>query len=101
MMTFRPAGLLFVALACVILVTVHDTEAAPSCGPTRTHVDASTCKHGTVEDWCRNRVCAKGPGEECGGEWGELGKCGGGMYCSCGFCSGCNTNLECWFGHFC
>nr|AHX39208.1 neuroparsin [Metapenaeus ensis] len=97
----RSFSLVFTVFVLGIFLSTQYVAGAPSCPTNVQNVDPATCKHGTVEDWCRNTVCAKGPGEECGGDWNEHGKCGDGMYCACGHCSGCNTNLVCWYGSFC
>ena len=40
------------------------------------------CKYGLVKDICYCcDVCAKGPGEECGGLWSLRGKCGAAFVC--------------------
>ncbi|KAF6200062.1 hypothetical protein GE061_006362 [Apolygus lucorum] len=49
------------------------------------------CLDGVVEI-CGRHVCAKGPGESCGGIDSWRGKCGAGMYCQSGVCSGCSTH---------
>ncbi|GAB6024847.1 hypothetical protein CHUAL_009965 [Chamberlinius hualienensis] len=42
----------------------------------------SKCKYGTVKDVCHCcDVCAKGPGESCGGMWEMEGKCATGLRC--------------------
>uniref|UniRef100_A0A146L6E2 Neuroparsin-A n=1 Tax=Lygus hesperus TaxID=30085 RepID=A0A146L6E2_LYGHE len=48
------------------------------------------CLDGEVEV-CGRTVCAKGPGESCGGIDSWRGKCGRGMHCQSGRCSGCST----------
>nr|XP_014291036.1 neuroparsin-A-like [Halyomorpha halys] len=51
------------------------------------------CSYGSVEIR-KKLVCAKGPGEMCGGYLDLKGKCGPGMYCdNCGLCRGCSTRL--------
>ncbi|CAL4130171.1 unnamed protein product, partial [Meganyctiphanes norvegica] len=48
------------------------------CGP------APTCSYGLTRgvcSCCGNNVCAKGPGESCGGTWGFSGTCSKGLEC--------------------
>nr|XP_053643409.1 neuroparsin-A-like isoform X2 [Cherax quadricarinatus] len=104
--TMRPSSFLTTSIVVLVVVVLQETAAAPRCNRQGTRTPSLNCKYGTVADWCGNRVCAKGPGETCGGDWGEKGACVAGTYCSCGFCScgyctGCAANLDCWFGHFC
>nr|QBQ03999.1 neuroparsin type 3 [Hemigrapsus sanguineus] len=87
----RTPYVLFFILSIVIIRSVG----APRC---TNHPSPTNCKYGTVQDWCRNEVCAKGPREACGsGNWWENDRCTQGTYCACGFCSGCTVSLECWF----
>ncbi|XP_053643408.2 neuroparsin-A isoform X1 [Cherax quadricarinatus] len=104
--TMRPSSFLTTSIVVLVVVVLQEAAAAPRCNRQGTRTPSLNCKYGTVADWCGNRVCAKGPGETCGGDWGEKGACVAGTYCSCGFCScgyctGCAANLDCWFGHFC
>ncbi|XP_045112157.1 neuroparsin-A-like [Portunus trituberculatus] len=59
-------------------------------------VQPSECPHGTVTNRCGNTVCAKGLREPCMVYRWERDLCGGGTFCGCGFCMGCNNNLQCW-----
>ncbi|CAL4093783.1 unnamed protein product, partial [Meganyctiphanes norvegica] len=44
--------------------------------------DPPACSYGLTKDICGHcDVCAKGPGEECGGLWNTAGKCGESMKC--------------------
>ncbi|XP_042239197.1 neuroparsin-A-like [Homarus americanus] len=79
----------FVTYFCLVLL-FQEAAAAPRCD-SHDSPAPTNCKYGTVRDWCRNGVCAKGPGESCGGYWYEYGKCGGGTFCLCGTCIGCST----------
>lgn len=76
-------------------VLVKNGFSAPRCN--KSSSPPTNCKYGTVLDWCRNEVCAKGPREACSGNWWENDRCTHGTYCACGFCSGCSATLECWF----
>ncbi|GAB6024842.1 hypothetical protein CHUAL_009960 [Chamberlinius hualienensis] len=75
-------------LVAVIIASVILCSDALSC-PRRpdgtlycTDVDPKTCRYGTVSDICSFcQVCAKGPGEECGGIWNIGGRCGKGYFC--------------------
>ncbi|KAG7172727.1 neuroparsin-A-like [Homarus americanus] len=97
----RSLGFVTSIAVIVVIVIVNETGAAPRCNQGGNRLPANNCKYGTVVDWCGGSVCAKGPGEACGGEWSENGECGAGTYCSCGYCNGCSANLECWFGSYC
>ncbi|KAK3862078.1 hypothetical protein Pcinc_032025 [Petrolisthes cinctipes] len=85
-------------LFLIVVVFLNVGMAAPRCETEGNIRPDGDCKYGTVLDWCRNVVCAKGPGETCGDEWWERGQCTPGTYCACGRCHGCSANLEC---HFC
>ncbi|KAK8732351.1 hypothetical protein OTU49_007046 [Cherax quadricarinatus] len=78
-----------VTFYCLVLL-FQEAAAAPRCN-THDRPPPSNCKYGTVRNWCRNGVCAKAPGESCGGHWYEHGKCGIGTFCLCGVCIGCST----------
>ncbi|CAH1169670.1 unnamed protein product [Phaedon cochleariae] len=56
------------------------------------------CPYGEVRDACNRRVCAKGPGERCGGFMNVLGQCGESMMCkSDERCHGCFLEtMECY-----
>ncbi|KAJ1529687.1 hypothetical protein ONE63_006442 [Megalurothrips usitatus] len=49
------------------------------------------CIYGLTRDHCGRLICAKGPGERCGGSFNGLGRCGEGMHCKCNRCVGCST----------
>ncbi|KAJ8979651.1 hypothetical protein NQ317_001358, partial [Molorchus minor] len=54
------------------------------------------CIWGEVKDACNRRVCAKGPGERCGGALNILGQCGEGMMCKSEKCHGCSIQtMQC------
>ncbi|XP_071540498.1 uncharacterized protein [Panulirus ornatus] len=89
MRTTRTAITFFVASCCLALL-IQEATAAPTCKE-RDQPAPSDCTFGVATDWCRNEVCAKGPGERCGGVWWEEGKCGLGTSCSCGICTGCSS----------
>lgn len=48
------------------------------------------CPFGPTRDFCGRVVCAKGPGERCGGPSHVHGRCGEGTHCKCGRCIGCS-----------
>ncbi|XP_064115649.1 neuroparsin-A-like [Macrobrachium nipponense] len=73
-----------------VLLLLQNSEGAPRCTQ-HDRPPPEKCTYGTVLDWCRNEVCAKGPGETCGGHFWEQGKCGEGTFCSCGTCTGCSV----------
>ncbi|KAK3929861.1 Neuroparsin-A [Frankliniella fusca] len=55
------------------------------------------CLYGLARDHCGRVVCAKGPGERCGGPLHLT--CGEGMYCKCERCIGCSLNtFTCFLG---
>ncbi|XP_071540499.1 uncharacterized protein [Panulirus ornatus] len=89
MRTTRTAITFFVASCCLALL-IQVATAAPRCKE-HDQPAPSDCTYGEVKDWCRNGVCAKGPGERCGGHWWKEGKCGLGTYCSCNVCTGCSA----------
>ncbi|XP_053986613.1 neuroparsin-A-like isoform X1 [Hylaeus volcanicus] len=61
-----------------------------SCG------DCSQCPFGTAKSPVCGEVCAKGPGDMCGGHRDEWGICGEGMFCNCNRCDGCSVkDLNC------
>ncbi|CAL4101468.1 unnamed protein product, partial [Meganyctiphanes norvegica] len=97
------------ATAATLLVVVLATQmtsmadAAPNCDDSyMPNTIPSRCKFGIAQDWCRRQVCAKGPGEQCGGRWLQHGTCGAGLYCACNRCTGCSpVTLDCFYGQFC
>ncbi|CAL4088900.1 unnamed protein product, partial [Meganyctiphanes norvegica] len=82
---------------CIMLMAM-ESAAAPNCDTEGDgDVNPETCKYGAVRNWCRKLVCAKGPGEVCGGRWMQHGTCGTGTYCNCNRCLGCSSfTLECY-----
>ncbi|CAL4064586.1 unnamed protein product, partial [Meganyctiphanes norvegica] len=80
-----------------------ETSGAPNCElEAGDPINIKNCKFGVALDWCRQQVCAKGPGESCGGRWRQHGTCGTGTYCECSRCTGCSpVTLECFYGQFC
>lgn len=60
-------------------------------------VDEKKCIYGWDVDPCGIKVCAKGPGEVCGGKHQRYGICGEGLMCSnCNRCQGCSMKtFEC------
>ncbi|GLH00335.1 Neuroparsin-A [Gryllus bimaculatus] len=78
--------------------------ASPLCPPCEggsCDVDPADCRHGVVRDHCGRQVCAKGPGQRCGGKGDLLGRCGEGMHCKCNRCAGCSlATLECDLSEF-
>ncbi|XP_018568084.1 neuroparsin-A-like [Anoplophora glabripennis] len=56
------------------------------------------CVWGEVRDACNRRMCAKGPGERCGGTLNILGQCGEGLMCkSDEICHGCSIQtMKCY-----
>ncbi|KAL7632830.1 UNVERIFIED_CONTAM: hypothetical protein RMT77_016827 [Armadillidium vulgare] len=91
----------FIFTSFLIIITIKLSDCAPNCN--RIPYDAPlNCIYGTKRDWCHRLVCAKGPGETCGGARMLNGLCGEGMFCSCGRCTGCaNYNLKCYSGKIC
>ncbi|XP_076165671.1 queen brain-selective protein-1 [Ptiloglossa arizonensis] len=66
-------------------------QSCESCGDL-----CNTCPAGIAISPVCGRVCAKRPGEICGGPGEMWGICGEGMYCNCNRCSGCSTtDLNC------
>ena len=101
----------FPALAALLLgvavlaLLAGGAEAYPRChfymqhasGQANDNANLVECKFGWEEDVCGNKVCAKGPGELCGGKHNRYGICSEGLICSnCGRCSGCSyKNFVC------
>ncbi|GAB6024814.1 hypothetical protein CHUAL_009934 [Chamberlinius hualienensis] len=71
-------------LALLLLVFVQKNEAL-SCVPCEKEKICDkivTCKFGLAKDMCGCcDICAKGPGETCGGVWNHGGTCGKGLNC--------------------
>jgi len=94
-----------VLLAAVLVLATHTHPAAGraakyNCAIIRTDpsVTDATCPHGVVGAWCPGvQECGKGAGERCGGQRNKYGRCGAGMFCSCGVCNGCGRTLDCYF----
>ncbi|XP_056633154.1 neuroparsin-A-like [Diorhabda carinulata] len=64
---------------------------------------ADVCIWGEVRNACDRRICAKGPGDRCGGPLDILGQCGEGMMCSTidDRCHGCSLQtLQCYGGKY-
>lgn len=90
-----PAFHLWLVLGALLVVQTMRIDAFALC---KTSASTDNCPHGTVTDFCGNVVCAKGPGDRCGGPSHVHGKCGEGMHCKCEVCSGCSVEtLECHF----
>ncbi|XP_047115309.1 neuroparsin-A isoform X1 [Schistocerca piceifrons] len=97
----KPAAALVAATLLITVILFHRAEANPisrSCEGANCVVDLTRCEYGEVQDFFGRKVCAKGPGDKCGGPYELHGKCGDGMDCRCGVCSGCSMqSLECFF----
>ncbi|KAK7792742.1 hypothetical protein R5R35_007061 [Gryllus longicercus] len=93
-----------VALALLLAAGPSRVAASPLCPPCEggsCDVDPADCRHGVVRDHCGRQVCAKGPGQRCGGKGDLLGRCGEGMHCKCNRCAGCSlATLECDLSEF-
>ncbi|KAE8750077.1 Neuroparsin 2 [Frankliniella occidentalis] len=86
---------LIVLIVGILLQQALRSDAFTLC---KTNARADNCAHGLTTDYCGNTVCAKGPGERCGGPSNVLGQCGEGMHCKCEVCSGCSIEtVECHF----
>lgn len=51
--------------------------------------DPGLCMWGETRDACNRRICAKGPGQRCGGVLDYQGKCAEGLMCLNNKCRGC------------
>ncbi|XP_071447327.1 neuroparsin-A-like [Hetaerina americana] len=83
--------------AALVIVTVgvlfrSCVEAFPHCQPcTDGNCDPpEDCLYGIKMDVCGRMVCAKGPGQRCGGKFNMFGMCGDGTFCYCNRCTGCS-----------
>ncbi|KAJ1528400.1 hypothetical protein ONE63_006815 [Megalurothrips usitatus] len=86
------APVLFAVLV-VLVLQAQSSDANPPCRLPRV---PDGCTYGRTRDFCSNVVCAKGPGEKCGGPYNVEGRCGEGMQCLCGKCTGCSVvTLQC------
>ena len=68
---------------CVTVTDSHDCFPQP-CDPANhcPPFDTSPCRFGATLDSCACcTICAKGPGESCGGVWGQRGTCGNTTRC--------------------
>ncbi|CAL4067318.1 unnamed protein product [Meganyctiphanes norvegica] len=90
---------LVLTLACILMARI--SQAAPNCNKNEVDVDPSKCMYGMTRDWCRHMVCAKGPGDVCGGRWMQRGTCSTGLYCNCSRCTGCSPLGGCFESQFC
>uniref|UniRef100_A0A0P4WCD5 Neuroparsin n=2 Tax=Scylla olivacea TaxID=85551 RepID=A0A0P4WCD5_SCYOL len=89
MASFSCRATTLVLVCSCLLLLLQEASGAPRCEK-HDQEAPKNCRYGTTLDWCKNGVCAKGPGETCGGyRWSE-GKCGEGTFCSCGICGGCS-----------
>ncbi|KAK8733131.1 hypothetical protein OTU49_006775 [Cherax quadricarinatus] len=78
MNTFTLLCLLFLAVTRCSGLTCLPCQAETQCPDSNT----LHCYYGIVKDVCNCcDVCAKGPGEKCGGEWDAQGKCADGLTC--------------------
>ncbi|XP_050732775.1 neuroparsin-A-like [Eriocheir sinensis] len=89
LVTLLPASCLLLFLLFLLTMPFREVSAAPRCRE-YDRPAPTNCKYGTSKDWCKNGVCAKGPGEPCGGYQRRDGDCGEGMRCVCGRCRGCS-----------
>ena len=72
--------LLLEATILILFSSAANSLGCP-CNPVICHPPQG-CQYGEVPDVCACCMeCAKGPGETCGGTWGELGTCGNGTQC--------------------
>lgn len=81
--------------SCIFTVIAIVSSAYYGCVPCfgeNCDVEPEGCLHGIVRDTCKRLICASGPGQSCGGPHGILGKCGKGLTCNCGRCSGCSID---------
>ncbi|CAG9854474.1 unnamed protein product [Phyllotreta striolata] len=101
-----PPNLVFVILALTVIVILCPDRSLAGiwiCKPCADEEECNApplnrCVWGETRDACNRRICAKGPGERCGGSLNVLGQCGEGMMCkSDELCYGCSfQTLECY-----
>ena len=61
---------------------VSSLTCPPTCDPAYCSPEPLDCQYGQTVDICACCMeCMKGPGESCGGIWGEFGKCTNGTEC--------------------
>ncbi|KAK8733136.1 hypothetical protein OTU49_006778, partial [Cherax quadricarinatus] len=74
--------LLFVCLVLTLVASVTPQECSPCDDDECPTLAPKSCIWGMLKDPCLCcHVCAKGPGEECGGRSLEFGVCGPGLTC--------------------
>ncbi|XP_046997500.1 neuroparsin-A isoform X4 [Schistocerca americana] len=92
----KPAAALVAATLLIAVILFHRAEANPisrSCEGANCVVDLTRCEYGEVTDFFGRKVCAKGPSEHCN----DFVKCGDGLRCNCGRCTGCSMHtLQCY-----
>ncbi|KAK3852486.1 hypothetical protein Pcinc_040932 [Petrolisthes cinctipes] len=89
MKSYTSAVTILLVASCCLLLLLQEGSAAPRC-PLEPETNPEGCKYGVTVDWCHNEVCAKGPGESCGGYRNANGECGEGTFCQCNICYGCS-----------
>ncbi|KAF2898685.1 hypothetical protein ILUMI_07486 [Ignelater luminosus] len=99
----RATPILPLLFALVVTTFSYMSDARSLCTPCFTEEECDKepehfCMWGVARDSCNKKVCAKGPGERCGGPLGVLGQCGAGMMCySDEICHGCSSKtFECY-----
>nr|CAD7198828.1 unnamed protein product [Timema douglasi]CAD7397218.1 unnamed protein product [Timema poppensis] len=66
------------------------------CDEEECEIEPKGCRYGIVRNNCNRKVCAKGPGELCGGPSIIWGRCGDDLHCTCNICTGCDSeSLDC------
>ena len=84
--------LFLIILLAVLAKSFSHILGCPGGGLGRGGDDTNNCEFGWVMDSCLNKVCAKGPGEVCGGRHQRYGLCSQGLSCSnCDRCRGCSV----------
>ncbi|XP_017784225.1 PREDICTED: neuroparsin-A-like [Nicrophorus vespilloides] len=107
MQTISIISLLFAVTLSFVITNMAEARAPWICQPCDMFEECnkepeSYCMWGETRNSCNRRVCAKGPGERCGGLRDIFGRCGTGMWCqkedesNTYTCHGCYDNsLEC------
>ncbi|XP_046401532.1 uncharacterized protein LOC124167596 [Ischnura elegans] len=96
-------GMKFIVVLLVVAVGAfldRTAEAFPHCAPCPDGncdlPQPEDCEYGMKMDACGRMVCARGPGQRCGGKFNILGICGDGTFCLCNRCKGCSlVTQEC------
>nr|CAD7448510.1 unnamed protein product [Timema bartmani]CAD7460161.1 unnamed protein product [Timema tahoe] len=98
--TMYLSALLFISLTTAALLVISTESRSHPCTPCdeeECEIEPAGCRYGFARDNCNRKVCAKGPGEFCGGPSSIWGRCTDSLHCKCNRCSGCDTeSVDCY-----